>query len=134
MRHHIYLCHALRKIAVKKTSKPSSSSPCPCGNTAGYTACCGRWHHGALHLMEPDAPSLMRSRYTAFVLNELGYLLDTWHASTRPGKLEDNPPGLKWLGLELRGHTSHDRSEEHTSELQSLMRISYAVFCLKKKT
>src|SRR3546814_2203543 len=29
----------------------------------------------------------------------------------------------------LRGH----RSEEHTSELQSLMRISYAVFCLKKK-
>src|SRR3546814_5778148 len=30
----------------------------------------------------------------------------------------------------IRGH----RSEEHTSELQSLMRISYAVFCLKKKT
>src|SRR3546814_5446205 len=30
-----------------------------------------------------------------------------------------------------RGH--HHRSEEHTSELQSLMRISYAVFCLKKK-
>src|SRR3546814_8665216 len=29
--------------------------------------------------------------------------------------------------------TSCDRSEEHTSELQSLMRISYAVFCLKKK-
>src|SRR3546814_16315123 len=29
---------------------------------------------------------------------------------------------------------SNDRSEEHTSELQSLMRISYAVFCLKKKT
>src|SRR3546814_3137674 len=28
----------------------------------------------------------------------------------------------------------HHRSEEHTSELQSLMRISYAVFCLKKKT
>src|SRR3546814_9670661 len=28
----------------------------------------------------------------------------------------------------------HARSEEHTSELQSLMRISYAVFCLKKKT
>src|SRR3546814_8622204 len=32
-------------------------------------------------------------------------------------------------------HVGHDRrSEEHTSELQSLMRISYAVFCLKKKT
>src|SRR3546814_12285083 len=31
------------------------------------------------------------------------------------------------------GAASPDRSEEHTSELQSLMRISYAVFCLKKK-
>src|SRR3546814_10354313 len=31
------------------------------------------------------------------------------------------------------GRSGHARSEEHTSELQSLMRISYAVFCLKKK-
>src|SRR3546814_13943700 len=37
----------------------------------------------------------------------------------------------------LAAHAQHvggGRSEEHTSELQSLMRISYAVFCLKKKT
>src|SRR3546814_5421782 len=33
----------------------------------------------------------------------------------------------------LDGHYPAARSEEHTSELQSLMRISYAVFCLKKK-
>src|SRR3546814_3569124 len=32
------------------------------------------------------------------------------------------------------GATDKERSEEHTSELQSLMRISYAVFCLKKNT
>src|SRR3546814_8531814 len=40
------------------------------------------------------------------------------------------------LSLELRNPirlTPTTRSEEHTSELQSLMRISYAVFCLKKK-
>src|SRR3546814_1661335 len=36
--------------------------------------------------------------------------------------------------LELGPGTLALRSEEHTSELQSLMRISYAVFCLKKKT
>src|SRR3546814_17138102 len=35
---------------------------------------------------------------------------------------------------ELDGQLGAGRSEEHTSELQSLMRISYAVFCLKKKT
>src|SRR3546814_5953678 len=46
---------------------------------------------------------------------------------------------ISFLGLSLRiffmsaGSGAHVRSEEHTSELQSLMRISYAVFCLKKK-
>src|SRR3546814_1392211 len=37
------------------------------------------------------------------------------------------------FGRALSGQTRVSRSEEHTSELQSLMRISYAVFCLKKK-
>src|SRR3546814_7360515 len=37
-------------------------------------------------------------------------------------------------GLLLSGNRDYIRSEEHTSELQSLMRISYAVFCLKNKT
>src|SRR3546814_5563040 len=36
-------------------------------------------------------------------------------------------------GLHVRATVQNRRSEEHTSELQSLMRISYAVFCLKKK-
>src|SRR3546814_3183576 len=45
---------------------------------------------------------------------------------------------LDWSGLRRRrcrqvGRGEQGRSEEHTSELQSLMRISYAVFCLKKK-
>src|SRR3546814_2499044 len=39
---------------------------------------------------------------------------------------------LPWLGIH-RATAAPGRSEEHTSELQSLMRISYAVFCLKKK-
>src|SRR3546814_10303560 len=41
--------------------------------------------------------------------------------------------GLNLLADGLREISIRDRSEEHTSELQSLMRISYAVFCLKKK-
>src|SRR3546814_6322365 len=39
-----------------------------------------------------------------------------------------------WLSPHAVGNALPGRSEEHTSELQSLMRISYAVFCLKKKT
>src|SRR3546814_10169463 len=38
------------------------------------------------------------------------------------------------LDTEVEGVGDPERSEEHTSELQSLMRISYAVFCLKKQT
>src|SRR3546814_5143633 len=43
------------------------------------------------------------------------------------------PEGFDWLFQHEFGHEWFGRSEEHTSELQSLMRISYAVFCLKKK-
>src|SRR3546814_4686481 len=43
-------------------------------------------------------------------------------------------PRLHPLAEPLTDHADPHRSEEHTSELQSLMRISYAVFCLKKKT
>src|SRR3546814_3490755 len=43
------------------------------------------------------------------------------------------PSRRGFLPALLRLRTSGSRSEEHTSELQSLMRISYAVFCLKKK-
>src|SRR3546814_4388023 len=39
--------------------------------------------------------------------------------------------GFAWIATTV---AALERSEEHTSELQSLMRISYAVFCLKKKT
>lgn len=44
----------------------------------------------------------MRSRYTAFVQGRADYLLATWHPSTRPATLEPPPPGLRWLGLEVR--------------------------------
>src|SRR3546814_397850 len=41
--------------------------------------------------------------------------------------------GYAWVALFFFFGRTRPRSEEHTSELQSLMRISYAVFCLKKK-
>jgi SEC-C motif-containing protein len=42
----------------------------------------------------------MRSRYSAYVMGLIDYLLATWHPSTAPGDLELQP--LKWLGLEVR--------------------------------
>src|SRR3546814_8152781 len=55
------------------------------------------------------------------------------HDGLRAGRVQASTRKLRqaWRRAGLRRFL---RSEEHTSELQSLMRISYAVFCLKKKT
>lgn len=50
----------------------------------------------------------MRSRYSAFVLDEIDYLLATWHARTRPTSIEPNEAGLRWLGLDVKRHVQQD--------------------------
>lgn len=90
-------------------SRPAGTpAACPCGTGLAYSACCGRWHEGAQYLQAPTAEALMRSRYTAFVQDRLDYLLQTWHPDTRPGALEPNPPGRKWLGLRVIAHAQQD--------------------------
>src|SRR3546814_8442933 len=55
-------------------------------------------------------------------------LMANWPIGLAPGM------GLNaFFAFTVIGTMGYSRSEEHTSELQSLMRISYAVFCLKKK-
>jgi SEC-C motif-containing protein len=89
---------------------------CPCGRTSAkagskikasspqiqpFSVCCGLYLDESIPA--PDAEALMRSRYTAFVVQRADYLLATWHASTRPAMLEF-ASGAKWLGLEVRSH------------------------------
>src|SRR3546814_10436986 len=60
--------------------------------------------------------------------------IPAWQPGDPARKLrKKNPPSQREAGNEL-SLEREVRSEEHTSELQSLMRISYAVFCLKKQT
>ncbi|MFE0810036.1 YchJ family protein [Streptomyces sp. NPDC058848] len=75
---------------------------CPCGLSEPYEKCCGRFHAGAASA--PTAEALMRSRYSAFVKGDAGYLLRTWHPRTRPARL-DLDPGMLWTGLEIRETT-----------------------------
>lgn len=82
---------------------PRPDSPCPCASGLPLARCCGRWHAGPEHLQAPTAQALMRSRYSAFVLEDAAYLLATWHPDTRPAAI-DFEPGLRWLGLEVRHH------------------------------
>ena len=106
--------------------------PCPCGRTSAnsakpaktqpqpFSACCGPYLND--NLPAPDAEALMRSRYSAFVLERADYLLATWHASTRPATL-DFAPGAKWLGLEVRSHRVLDA---HHAEVEFVARCREA--------
>lgn len=92
------------------------SSPCPCESKRSYGQCCGPLHQafaGSGQLTAPDAQALMRSRYSAYTLDLLGYLLATWHPDTRPSSLAPNEPGLRWLGLQVKKHVQQDA--EHAS-------------------
>src|SRR3546814_7849277 len=64
-----------------------------------------------------------------------GYIDQRTKVTKGPAVTSDGTPNLTYApGKAFTGWTTYRlRSEEHTSELQSLMRISYAVFCLKKK-
>lgn len=95
------------------------TTPCPCGRTSTnsakpaktqplpFSACCGTYLNENAATPAPDAETLMRSRYSAFVLGRRDYLLATWHASTRPADLALDP-AAKWLGLEVRSHRQTD--------------------------
>ncbi|MFI2779833.1 YchJ family protein [Streptomyces sp. ALB3] len=89
--------------------RTTPASPCPCGLPAAYGECCGRFHAGA---PAPTCEALMRSRYTAFVVRDAGYLLRTWHPGTRPPSV-DFDPAMRWTGLEILDTT--EGSAFHTT-------------------
>src|SRR3546814_3060621 len=85
--------------------------------------------------------TLFRSPLQGEIVNKLKKVLTAVvDASNRPAEgWRFLRQAVRELHVVLQGVTSivaefEERSEEHTSELQSLMRISYAVFCLNKKT
>ncbi len=76
------------------------------GRALSLASCCGRYlgsadKGAAQRQPAPDAQSLMRSRYSAYVLGACDYLLATWHASTRPAELTLDA-ATQWLGLAVR--------------------------------
>ena len=82
------------------------NQPCPCSSTLPFAKCCGLYITGTVPA--PTAEALMRSRYTAYTLLDEKYLLDTWHASTRPEALNLVQDTSKWIGLEVKRHEQQD--------------------------
>jgi SEC-C motif-containing protein len=81
------------------------TATCPCGSGTPYAGCCGPLHDGARQA--GTAAELMRSRYAAYALGELGYVFRTWHPRTRPESIEPEP-GLTWTGLTVLAATEDE--------------------------
>lgn len=80
-------------------ARAATESLCPCGSGVPLADCCQPYLSGKAPA--PTAEALMRSRYSAYVLDNADYLLASWHPDTRPASL--NLDGKQnWLGLKIR--------------------------------
>ena len=73
------------------------TAACPCGSGDAFGGCCGPLLRGGA---APTAERLMRSRYTAFFLGDAAYLEESWHARTRPERVEIDGD-FRWTGLQI---------------------------------
>lgn len=81
----------------------SQADNCPCGSQLKYADCCQRLHLGKAK--PSNAVQLMRSRYSAFVQQNIDYLIDTLHPTQRQTDdrevLQQTCQNTHWLGLEI---------------------------------
>lgn len=92
----------------------ATTDPCPCGSARRYGACCGPLHEGE---PAPTAEALMRSRYAAFALGLEPYLLRTWHARTRPERIDAD--AVRWRSLVILD-TAAGGPQDATGEVEFL--------------
>jgi len=105
-------------------------TPCPCGSKAAFAACCGPMLAGRGGA--PTAEGLMRSRYTAYVMADVAYLLRTWRVDARPGSI-DAATIPQWRGLEiLRVEKGQEGDGEGLVEFRATARSAHGLVCLRE--
>lgn len=77
----------------------TENKACSCGSGKKYDTCCGPLIEG--RQIAATAEELMRSRYSAFVMQNPLYLLATWAPESRPAELSLDGNTTKWLGLTI---------------------------------
>ncbi|MDP4269341.1 MAG: YchJ family metal-binding protein [Bacteroidota bacterium] len=87
---------------------------CPCGSGRPYTLCCEPIINGKSDAI--TAQELMRSRYTAFTLANVNYLMRSHHSSTRPNKerksIEKWAKSVRWIGLNVLNTQAGEATDE----------------------
>ncbi len=96
-------------------SKPSAKDPCPCGLAHTFDSCCQPIIEGRTNASSAEA--LMRSRYSAHVVADVDYLINSWKTDN-PNQLSrrdiaDWAQGSRWLGLQILDTTA---GRDHETE------------------
>src|SRR3546814_1423062 len=120
------LAPLLRQIGDTRLPPVDKWNPPHCGDSEMRIAADGTWFHQGTPIRRPEMVRL----FSRIVRREAdgGYVL-----VTPVEKLDILVEDAPFVAVAVESEGEGRRSEEHTSELQSLMRISSAVFCLKKK-
>lgn len=80
-----------------------NNNTCPCGSAQNYSDCCGKIHSG--REAAQDAEALMRARYSAFALQNIDFIYNTFHPTTRrfqnKKEIATWAQACKWIHLEI---------------------------------
>lgn len=103
-------------FSVSSMSKKTFFVPgvCPCGSGQTFEACCAPYL--SQKIWASTAEKLMRSRFSAYVLKNLDYLLATWASESSPGRLVlELDDGLKWIDLRVVDTYKGEEGDFHGS-------------------
>lgn len=91
-----------------------SNLPCPCGSQQPLANCCGQYHGGK---PAADAQRLMRSRYSAYALGLIDYLVETTLPAQQAGldrlAISSWSQNSEWLGLQVESHEPQAGTPAH---------------------
>lgn len=116
----------------KQNPAKISFTRCPCSDK-GFEQCCGQFLQSGQ--LASNALLLMRSRYTAYVLQDITYLKKTWHPDTLPLDIEQlfNEAPPRWLGLTIQSYQISDATHAKV-EFIARYKIAGRAYCLREES
>ncbi len=108
---------------------------CPCGNPNTYETCCERIH--ANHSKADHPETLMRSRYSAYVLGLTDFIINTYHPSCKAEKLRgsiEQAPPCEWKKLEVLSSSIDANNNSGYVEFKAHFIEQGLIACLHEKS
>lgn len=107
-----------------------SLQQCPCGSGLTFGQCCEKFINATKF---PESPEqLMRSRYSAYVIQNTDYLFNSWHVTTRPESLDLNNNTTQWKKLTIIA--AAENTVQFVAFFERTVNELKKIFCLAEKS